>query len=52
MKSIDVLMHRLRKRLAAGGADGVVSTVWGAGYIMREPALATEVLAPLARAMH
>ncbi len=36
IKSIDVLMHRLRKRLIAAGADGLVTTVWGAGYIVRE----------------
>ncbi len=50
VKSIDVLMHRLRKRLTAGGADGVVSTVWGAGYIMREPA--AEAGSKLVAAMH
>jgi len=37
IKSIDVLMHRLRKRLAAGGAAALISTVWGAGYIVRDP---------------
>lgn len=42
IKSIDVLMHRLRKRLAAGGAEGLVSTVWGAGYIIREPVSSDE----------
>lgn len=47
IKSIDVLVHRLRKRLAASGADGAVSTVWGAGYIMREPPAA-----PPGGAMH
>ena len=38
IKSIDVLMHRLRKRLTAGGAGALISTVWGAGYIVRDPA--------------
>lgn len=38
IKSIDVLMHRLRKRLMAAGADGLITTVWGSGYIVREPA--------------
>lgn len=38
IKSIDVLMHRLRKRLAGGGAGSLISTVWGAGYIVRDPA--------------
>ena len=38
IKSIDVLMHRLRKRLAANGVGSLVTTVWGAGYIVREAA--------------
>ncbi len=38
VKSIDVLMHRLRKRLAAAGVGMLVTTVWGSGYIVREPA--------------
>lgn len=37
IKSLDVLMHRLRKRLMAAGADGLITTVWGSGYIVREP---------------
>ncbi len=37
IKSLDVLMHRLRKRLTAAGADGLITTVWGSGYIVREP---------------
>lgn len=52
IKSIDVLMHRLRKRLTAGGADGVVSTVWGAGYIMREPRPQTDAIGRPIAAMH
>jgi len=36
IKSIDVLMHRLRKRLAAAGVGTLITTVWGAGYIVRE----------------
>lgn len=52
IKSIDVLMHRLRKRLAAGGADSVVSTVWGAGYIMREPVAEKEIAPQRVAAMH
>ena len=39
IKSIDVLMHRLRKRLAAAGVGTLVATVWGAGYIVRETTL-------------
>jgi len=36
IKSIDVLMHRLRKRLAAAGVGALITTVWGSGYIVRE----------------
>ena len=47
IKSIDVLMHRLRKRLAAAGVGSLITTVWGAGYIVRESVAATE--APVER---
>ena len=40
IKSIDVLMHRLRKRLGASGVGSLVTTVWGAGYIVRETVVA------------
>jgi two-component system cell cycle response regulator CtrA len=43
IKSIDVLMHRLRKRLAVGGAGALISTVWGAGYIVRDPATSVSI---------
>ena len=43
IKSIDVLMHRLRKRLAVGGAGALISTVWGAGYIVRDPATSVNI---------
>jgi two-component system cell cycle response regulator CtrA len=52
IKSIDVLMHRLRKRLAAAGAESAVNTVWGAGYIMREPVAAAVPAAARVAAMH
>lgn len=42
IKSIDVLMHRLRKRLAAAGVGSLIATVWGTGYIVREAAM-TEI---------
>ena len=36
-KSIDVLMHRLRKKIAqANEGEQIISTVWGAGYILIE----------------
>jgi two-component system cell cycle response regulator CtrA len=37
MKIIDVFICKLRKKLAASGADGLIGTVWGRGYTMREP---------------
>jgi two-component system cell cycle response regulator CtrA len=37
VKSLNVLMHRLRKRLAAAGLGAFVRTVWGTGYLVDEP---------------
>jgi two-component system cell cycle response regulator CtrA len=36
LKTIDVMICRLRQKLAAAGADGVVRTVYGHGYAMRD----------------
>jgi two-component system cell cycle response regulator CtrA len=36
VKIIDVFVCKLRKKLARAGADGVVGTVWGRGYMIRE----------------
>ena len=36
MKIIDVFICKLRKKLTAAGADGLIGTVWGRGYTMRE----------------
>lgn len=38
VRSLNVLMHRLRKRLAVVGLGGIVRTVWGTGYLVEEPA--------------
>ncbi len=38
VKIIDVLVCKLRKKLAPAGADNVIGTVWGRGYRMRDPA--------------
>jgi len=38
MKIIDVFICKLRKKLAQAGADHLIGTVWGRGYMMREPA--------------
>ena len=38
MKIIDVFVCKLRKKLALAGADSLIGTVWGRGYMIREPA--------------
>ncbi len=37
MKIIDVFICKLRKKLRAAGAANVIGTIWGRGYMMREP---------------
>lgn len=37
MKTIDVIICRLRKKLATAGVPTLIDTVWGCGYILREP---------------
>ena len=37
MKIIDVFVCKLRKKLAHAGADNMIGTIWGRGYMMREP---------------
>jgi two-component system cell cycle response regulator CtrA len=39
MKIIDVFICKLRKKLAQAGADGLIGTVWGRGYMIRETSL-------------
>ena len=36
MKIIDVFVCKLRKKLATAGADDVIGTVWGRGYMIRD----------------
>jgi two-component system, cell cycle response regulator CtrA len=43
VKIIDVFVCKLRKKLSRAGADGIIGTIWGRGYMIREPA-AQEVL--------
>ena len=38
MKIIDVFICKLRKKLAQAGAGNLIGTVWGRGYMIREPA--------------
>lgn len=42
MKTIDVIICRLRKKLAIAGVPTLIDTVWGCGYILRDPSLAPE----------
>ena len=53
VKSLNVLMHRLRKRLATVGLGTLVRTVWGTGYLVDDPSgLMAPVLAqPMMREM-
>lgn len=53
IKIIDVFVCKLRKKLAAAGADNLIGTVWGRGYMIRElmpeepPAVAMAAPTPL-----
>lgn len=40
MKIIDVFICKLRKKLASAGADNLIGTVWGRGYMMRDGTVA------------
>ena len=44
MKIIDVFVCKLRKKLAMAGADHLIGTVWGRGYMIREPAVELDSL--------
>ena len=37
VKIIDVFICKLRKKLQLAGADNLIGTVWGRGYMLREP---------------
>ena len=37
VKIIDVFICKLRKKLAMAGADNLIGTVWGRGYMLRDP---------------
>ena len=37
MKIIDVFICKLRKKLQTAGADNLIGTVWGRGYMLRDP---------------
>jgi two-component system cell cycle response regulator CtrA len=46
MKIIDVFICKLRKKLAFAGAANLIGTVWGRGYMIREPLGETPAPAP------
>ena len=37
VKIIDVFICKLRKKLASAGGGGLIGTVWGRGYVLRDP---------------
>ncbi len=45
MKIIDVFVCKLRKKLAQAGGEHLIGTVWGRGYMIREPAIDLEPVA-------
>ncbi len=45
MKIIDVFVCKLRKKLAQAGAGSPIGTVWGRGYMIREPVVDTHAVA-------
>ena len=47
MKIIDVFVCKLRKKLLQAGADNMIGTIWGRGYMIREPAAAHDGHTPL-----
>ena len=51
-KIIDVFICKLRKKLGIAGAGGLIGTVWGRGYMLKDPAQQDEgfsrLLSPLA----
>ena len=46
VKIIDVFVCKLRKKLALAGADNMIGTIWGRGYMIREPAATAVAYAP------
>lgn len=51
LKIIDVFICKLRKKLAAAtGGDNYIETVWGRGYVLRDPPSETD-LQPLKKAV-
>jgi two-component system cell cycle response regulator CtrA len=52
LKIIDVFVCKLRKKLAAAtGGDNYIETVWGRGYVLRDPQAVPEAVASDQRAV-
>ncbi len=47
VKIIDVFICKLRKKLAHAGAADLIGTVWGRGYVLRDPAVGTVATMPM-----
>jgi two-component system cell cycle response regulator CtrA len=45
VKIIDVFICKLRKKLATAGGADLIGTVWGRGYVLREPSDRAEMWA-------
>jgi two-component system, cell cycle response regulator CtrA len=52
MKTIDVIICRLRKKLATAGVPNLIDTVWGCGYILRVPQINAEPANIIALPVH
>ena len=48
VKIIDVFICKLRKKLSHAGADNLIGTVWGRGYMLRDPAASASRVQPAA----
>ena len=46
-KIIDVFICKLRKKLGVAGADNLITTVWGRGYMLKEPRVFAEALSAM-----
>jgi two-component system cell cycle response regulator CtrA len=42
IKIIDVFICKLRRKLATAGAEAVIGTIWGRGYVLRDPMMAPD----------
>ena len=51
MKIIDVFICKLRKKLTQAGAGNLIGTVWGRGYMLRDPSAETAYVPPDLQAM-